>query len=148
MNKTLAIILTLVATSAVADNIGIAHAANPTASDPKITAQTIAPGISPKAASGLVERGHAVIIDVREPGEVALIRIPGAINVPLGQLKNRLVELDKYRHSPVITQCRTGRRSKEAIKTLTSSGFTHVQNLEGGIVSWVKAGLKTERKCC
>lgn len=87
-------------------------------------------------------------LDVREPSEVAKVSITGAINIPLNQLKSRLGELDKYKQSPIITQCRTGRRSVEALKILMSSGFTDVQNLEGGIIAWEKAGLKTEKKCC
>lgn len=148
MHKALTIILMLAANSVIAADNGNAPTANPAVPHTEMTAQTSIPAISPKAASDFVERQHAIIIDVREPGEVALARIPGAINIPLSQLKNRLVELDKYKQSPIITQCRTGRRSQEALKTLVSSGFTHVQNLEGGIVAWEKAGLKTEKKCC
>jgi rhodanese-related sulfurtransferase len=148
MYKALVIILTLVAMAASAEDADNAPTANPAVPHTEMTAQTSVPAISPKAASDFVERQHAIIIDVREPSEVALARIPGAINIPLSQLKNRLVELDKYKQSPIITQCRTGRRSQEALKTLMSSGFSHVQNLDGGIVAWEKAGLKTERKCC
>ncbi len=137
MQKTLAIILMLAATSAVAADTQMA-----------IPLQNTTPSISPQAAADFVKSQHAVIIDVREPSEVAITRIPGAINIPLSQLKNRLVELGKYKQSRIITQCRTGRRSQEALKTLTSSGFTDVQNLEGGIVAWERAGLKIEKKCC
>ncbi len=132
MYKTLAIILSLAATSVGAED----------------AVQTSVKSISPKAAYNSVESRHTVIIDVREPSEIARTSIPGAINIPLSQLKNRLVELDKYKQSPIITQCRTGRRSLAALKTLMSSGFTNVQNLEGGIIAWEKAGLKTEKKCC
>ena len=148
MYKALAIILMLAANSVIAAGDCNAPTANPAVTRPEMTAQTSVPGISPKAASDFVESQHAIIIDVREPSEVARISIPGAINIPLSKLKNRLVELDKYKQMPIITQCRTGRRSQEALKTLTSSGFSHVQNLDGGIVAWEKAGLKTEKKCC
>jgi rhodanese-related sulfurtransferase len=148
MYKASSAILLLAAACAVAADNGNAPTANSAAPHTEMTAQTSAPGISPIAAADIVERQRAIIIDVREPSEVARISIPGAINIPLSQLKNRLVVLDKYKQSPIITQCRTGRRSQEALKTLKSSGFTDVHNLEGGIVAWEKAGLKTEKKCC
>ncbi len=148
MYKALAIILLLATICDVAADNGNAPTANPAVPPTEMVVQTSVPGISPIAAADIVERQHAIIIDVREPSEVALAHIPGAINIPLSQLKNRLVELAKYKQSPIITQCRTGRRSQEALKTLTSSGFSHVQNLDGGIVAWEKAGLKTEKNCC
>lgn len=148
MYKASSAILLLAAPCAVAADNGNAPTANPAVPHNEMAAQISVPAISPKAASDFVERQHAIIIDVREPSEVALARIPGAINIPLSQLKNRLIELDKYKQSPIITQCRTGRRSQEALKILASSGFTHVQNLEGGIVALEKVGLKTEKKCC
>jgi rhodanese-related sulfurtransferase len=67
---------------------------------------------------------------VRETNEVAAAHIPGAINIPLSQLKHRLTELDNYKNSEIITQCRTGRRSAEALKILTASGFTNVKTLK------------------
>lgn len=95
-----------------------------------------------------MKSGQAVIIDVREPNEVAQVRIPGAINIPLGQLTSRLADLEKYKSKAIITQCRTGNRSKEGLKLLSLYGFNHVKNLDGGIVAWEKAGLKTDKKCC
>lgn len=59
-----------------------------------------------------------------------------------------LVELANFKQSPIITQCRTGRRSKEALKIMASSGFTNLKNLVGGIIAWEKEGLKTVKKCC
>ncbi len=149
MFKNLAIIiLTITATSVSAEYTVNASTMAPSNPPAKMDAQTMVSGISPKAAADAVGEQRSIIIDVREPSEAALTKIPGAINIPLSQLKKRLVELDKYKQSPIITQCRTGRRSQEALKTLMSSGFTDVQNLEGGIIAWKKAGLKTEKKCC
>jgi rhodanese-related sulfurtransferase len=149
MFKNLAIIIfTITATSVSAEYTVNATTMAPSNPPAKMDAQTMVSGISPQAAAGAVGEQRAIIIDVREPSEAALTKIPGAINIPLSQLKNRLVELDKYKQSPIITQCRTGNRSKEALKILSSSGFTHLKNLDGGIVAWEKAGLKTEKKCC
>jgi rhodanese-related sulfurtransferase len=95
-------------------------------------------------ANGLLSGQKAVIVDVREDSEWNEQHIPGAIHIPLGQLNERLAELKQYKDSPVIAQCRSGKRSAKAADVLTSAGFSKVYNLEGGILAWDKAGLKTE----
>ena len=71
-------------------------------------------------------------IDVREPNEVSAGTLPGAINIPLGQLPGRVAELDKNRR--VVLLCRSGGRSTKAAEFLTNLGFTDVVNLEGGML--------------
>jgi rhodanese-related sulfurtransferase len=100
--------------------------------------------ISPQDASTLSAEKKAIIIDVREEGEWNTVHIPGAIHIPLAQLNNRLSELQSYKNSAIITQCRSGARSAKALDILKSAGFTHVQNMEGGLIAWHKAGLKTQ----
>jgi len=100
--------------------------------------------ISPQDASTLSAEKKAVIIDVREDGEWNTVHIPGAIHIPLAQLNNRLSELQPYKNSGIITQCRSGARSAKALDILKSAGFTHVKNMEGGLIAWHKAGLKTQ----
>ena len=100
--------------------------------------------ISPQDASTLSAEKKAVIIDVREDGEWNTVHIPGAIHIPLAQLNNRLSELQPYKNSGIITQCRSGARSAKALDILKSAGFTHVINMEGGLITWHKAGLKTQ----
>ena len=102
------------------------------------------PAISPVEAEQLFNKKKAVIIDVREDSEWKEQHIPGAIHIPLGQLPERLTELKQYKDSPVIAQCRSGRRSAQASDVLKSAGFSKVYNLEGGLNAWDKAGLKTE----
>jgi sulfur-carrier protein adenylyltransferase/sulfurtransferase len=75
-------------------------------------------------------------IDVREPVELQISQIPGAVNIPLGELAQRLAELD-----PSATQvvfCRTGVRSERALGVLRAAGFEHALNLRGGINAWVQ----------
>jgi rhodanese-related sulfurtransferase len=62
----------------------------------------------------------------------------------LAQLSERLPELKQYKDSAVITQCKTGGRSARALDVLKSARFSKVYNMDGGIVAWDKAGLKTE----
>ncbi len=100
--------------------------------------------ISPVAAEQLFKKQQAVILDVREDSEWQAQHIPGAIHIPLGQLSERLSELKQYKDSPIIAQCRSGRRSAQASDVLKSAGFSKVYNLDGGLIAWDKAGLKTE----
>lgn len=73
------------------------------------------------------------IIDVREEDEVAYGMIPGAINIPLGEIPNRINELDKSKE--YILVCKGGVRSEKAGEYLESQGF-QVINLEGGMVNY------------
>jgi rhodanese-related sulfurtransferase len=100
--------------------------------------------ISPNEASAMYAGKKAVIVDVREDSEWNEQHIPGAIHIPLAQLNKRLSELKQYQDSPVITQCKSGRRSAQALDVLKSAGFSKVYNMDGGIMAWDKAGLKTE----
>ncbi len=86
----------------------------------------------------------AVIVDVREDDEWTEHHIQGAIHIPLAQLDARLAELAPYKNSPIITQCRSGKRSAQAQTVLKSAGFSKVYSLDGGIQAWDEQGLATE----
>lgn len=73
------------------------------------------------------------IIDVRETGEVAEGKIPGAVNIPLGLIEFRMNELDK--NKPYIMVCRSGGRSGRASQFLESHGYD-VTNMDGGMLAW------------
>lgn len=73
-------------------------------------------------------------IDVREPEEVTSGSLPGAVNVPLGELSARLSELDPARR--VVVLCRSGGRSTQAAEVLADAGFADVINLKGGMLAW------------
>src|SRR5688572_8808609 len=75
------------------------------------------------------------ILDVREPNEYQINRIPGSVLIPLGELPRRYQELPKDRE--IISQCKMGGRSAKAMDFLKSVGFTNVKNLKGGILDWV-----------
>ena len=88
-------------------------------------------------APQLVERlktNHLQLIDVREPHEWDICRIDGATLIPLGQIENRLSELDPAQE--VILYCKMGGRSKKAYNLLRDQGFTDLRNLTGGIRAW------------
>ena len=100
--------------------------------------------ISPQEAAAMYAGQQAVIVDVREDSEWNEQHIPGAIHIPLAQLNGRISELKQYKDTPVITQCKSGGRSAKALDVLKSAGFSKVYNMDGGIMAWDKAGLKTE----
>lgn len=85
-------------------------------------------------------RDRDQVVDVREGDEVTEGMIPGAIHLPLGQLAQRNSELDPAR--PVITVCRSGKRSTLAAEQLTAAGF-EADTMGGGMIAWQSAGLPT-----
>jgi rhodanese-related sulfurtransferase len=75
-----------------------------------------------------------VILDVREPWEIAAASIAGTVNIPMGDIPSRLAELDPNRET--IVMCHHGVRSAQVAMYLARSGFEHVLNLAGGIDAW------------
>ena len=74
------------------------------------------------------------LIDVRQPSEVADGTLPGAVNIPLDRLVERVRELDPQRRTIVF--CRSGGRSAQAAQFLASAGFDDVINLAGGMLAF------------
>jgi adenylyltransferase/sulfurtransferase len=75
------------------------------------------------------------IIDVREPNEYDIARIPGARLIPLGQVAGRAAEIDPARET--VVHCKGGVRSAKAIEALRGAGFAgKLLNLKGGITAW------------
>ena len=77
------------------------------------------------------------IVDVRNPGEVAAGMVPGAVNIPVGQLPDRLGELDTHR--PTVVYCAGGYRSSVAASLLRRHGFDDVSDVLGGYNAWADA---------
>ncbi|MFD2759655.1 rhodanese-like domain-containing protein [Lentibacillus juripiscarius] len=75
------------------------------------------------------------IIDVREDDEVAQGKIPGAKHIPLGEIPERLNEIDKSNHYYMV--CRSGGRSGKASEFLENQGFD-VTNVDGGMLAWTE----------
>jgi len=75
------------------------------------------------------------ILDVREPNEYQINRIPGSTLIPLGELPRRYQELPRDRE--IVAQCKMGGRSAKAMDFLKTVGFTNVKNLKGGILEWI-----------
>jgi len=102
-------------------------------------AQTAAAGatLTSKELRELLDDGRSIaLIDVREPAEWQINRLPGAKLIPLGELPGRLTELPQT--EPVVVYCKTGVRSAEALALLKQSGFSTAKHLGGGIASYAK----------
>jgi adenylyltransferase/sulfurtransferase len=83
-----------------------------------------------------MDRGEDVfVLDVREPHEYEINRIPGSTLIPLGDLAERYGELDPARE--IVSQCKSGVRSARAAAFLREHGFGNVRNLKGGVLAWV-----------
>ena len=75
-----------------------------------------------------------VLIDVREPHEYQICRIPGSKLIPLGEVPKRMNELDSA--DEIVVHCKSGMRSAKAVDLLMKSGFRKIHNLKGGILAW------------
>jgi len=93
-----------------------------------------------KQGAALQSQG-ALLLDVREENEYAEGHAPGSTLIPLGQLPQRLQEIDGYKNKQVAVICRSGSRSAKALKVLEQAGFSTAVNVEGGMIAWQKAGL-------
>ncbi len=74
------------------------------------------------------------LIDVREPHEYQIAKIPGARLIPLGDLPKRLAEIDP--NAEIVMHCKSGGRSQKAVDLLKASGYRNVRNMTGGITAW------------
>ena len=91
--------------------------------------------ITPVELSDRIARGDDFeLLDVREPYEWAIARLPGARHIPLGTLPDKIDSLDPSRET--IVYCKSGMRSMAAASQLAAVGFTRVANLSGGISRW------------
>ncbi len=79
--------------------------------------------------------GQPLLLDVREPQEYAINRLPGGFLIPMSDLPGRVGELDPARS--VVVYCKVGERSARAVQFLRGLGFRDVRNLTGGVRRWV-----------
>jgi rhodanese-related sulfurtransferase len=84
------------------------------------------------------------VVDVRTATEWHRSRIPGAMNVPIQELRQRLDSLSLDAGRPVIAICLSAHRSIPAVRLLRARGFEHAVQLQGGMLAWWKAGYATE----
>ncbi len=99
--------------------------------------------INATQAHDLIEK-NAVLVDVREPYEIAAERIPGSVELPLSQLaRGRPANLPQDK--PVVFHCASGARTRTNGVALASLTGGEAYNLVGGIGAWRMAGFRTTR---
>ena len=95
------------------------------------------PELSPQQVKRRLDAGESLqLLDVREPWECAIVRLPASLNIPLGDIPARWRELD--RAAEIVVVCKAGGRSRRAAQFLSAQGFGHVANLSGGIDAWTR----------
>lgn len=100
--------------------------------------------VDAKDAKEWLDKGEAVIVDVREPGEHAEVRIADATLIPLGTID--VSKLPELAGKKLIIHCKMGKRGGAACeKLLAQNPGLDLYNLDGGIVSWLDAGFKVEK---
>ena len=89
-----------------------------------------------------MDDGRYLLVDVREPNEVAVEAYPGAVVVPLSGFDPR--DISDPHGKQVVFACRSGKRSVTASLAAQAAGFAYDKHLAGGILGWKAAGLPTK----
>lgn len=102
--------------------------------------QTLVKEICPSTTQDWVKRG-ALLVDVREKDEVAELAydVPNIVNIPLSEFEGRYTELPKDQE--LVMVCKDGGRSLRAAGYLVNHNYTHVVNMQHGIIRWVQKGF-------
>jgi rhodanese-related sulfurtransferase len=91
--------------------------------------------LDPRALRDRLAAGDPpTVLDIREPEEIQIARFPDALEIPMGELPDRLGELD--RDGEIVVLCHHGMRSAHVAGYLVEQGFRQVSNLAGGIDAW------------
>jgi rhodanese-related sulfurtransferase len=98
--------------------------------------------LTPQEVARGLDDGRILLVDVREPNEVALERYPDAVVVPLLSFDPAAIPDPQGRQ--VVFACRSGRRSITASLAAQEQGYTYDAHLAGGILAWKAAGLDTK----
>ena len=97
--------------------------------------------VSATEAVMLMSRSKPLILDVRDATEFAAGHIQGAKNIPLAELGSRIKEIEKFKDKSVLVHCQRGMRAKSACSILRTQQFSQLNNLQGGLDTWVEAKM-------
>ena len=97
------------------------------------------PEVSVEELKSEIDAGRPLwILDVREPREWEICKLPGTTLIPLGELPKRLAEVPQGANAPeIVVHCKMGGRSAKAVRLLRDHGITNARNLTGGILAWI-----------
>jgi rhodanese-related sulfurtransferase len=98
--------------------------------------------LTPEEVSAGMAEGRYLLVDVREPNEVAVEAYPGAVVVPLSSFDPQ--DLPDPHGKQVVFACRSGKRSVTASLAAQASGLAYDKHLAGGMLAWKAAGLPTK----
>jgi rhodanese-related sulfurtransferase len=98
--------------------------------------------LAPEEVSKGMAEGRYLLVDVREPNEVAVEAYPGAVVVPLSTFDPQ--EIPDPKGKQVVFACRSGKRSVTASLAAQAAGLTYDKHLAGGMLAWKAAGLPTK----
>ncbi len=96
--------------------------------------------LDPSEVNARMVRGEIVLVDVREPNEIAAERIPGAVSLPLSQFDPAALPKGE-----VVLSCLSGKRSGMALAKCRQAGVPVTTHMRGGLMGWKAAGLPTIR---
>jgi rhodanese-related sulfurtransferase len=96
--------------------------------------------LEPSEVSARMARGEIVLVDVREPNEIAAERIPGAVSMPLSRFDPAALPPGE-----VVLICLSGKRSGMALGRCRDAGVAVNTHMRGGLMAWKAAGLPTTR---
>ncbi len=92
--------------------------------------------ITPTELKKRLDDGEKVVLlDIREPHELEICTLNNTAHIPMGELMDRLAELEAYRSQDIVVYCRSGRRSDSCAEFLRDQGYVGL-NLTGGILAW------------
>lgn len=93
--------------------------------------------VTPRAVRAMREAGQDfVLLDVREPREIAAAAVEGAVVVPMGEIKSRLSDLEEHAGEQIVVMCHHGARSMQVTAFLRQNDFENVTSMAGGIDLW------------
>ena len=93
--------------------------------------------IDVRTTKEMLDRGDKfVLLDCREPNEVATAKIAGSMHIPMRDIPSRLTELDPHKSERIVIHCHHGGRSLRVTNFLRQQGFEQAQNMAGGIDAW------------
>jgi len=79
-----------------------------------------------------------LLVDVREPAEYEIVRIPGSVLIPKGDIVSGAALADLPQDKPLVLHCKSGVRSAEALAALKAAGFRDAVHVQGGVLGWIK----------
>src|SRR5437870_629285 len=104
---------------------------------PSPMSQSLPVEIDVRSVKQMLDSGDKfVLLDCREPDEVAAARIAGSTHIPMREISARLPELQPHKSERIVVHCHHGGRSLRVTQFLRQQGFSQVQNMAGGINAW------------